>query len=86
MVGRAIKLMVRLVLFLLALVAAIFWLLFFSDRPDNQIDPLTLAGDGSTLNYCELPSTRWQRQIDSRHPEGQHAWMFLRALSATCFA
>ena len=57
MVGRAIKLMVRLALFLLALVAAIFWLLFFSDRPDNQIDPLTLAGDGSALNYCELLPT-----------------------------
>ncbi|MDB3978156.1 hypothetical protein N9395_02030 [Pseudomonadales bacterium] len=32
-----------------------FWLLFFSERPPLEIDPETLAGDGSTLNYCELP-------------------------------
>lgn len=38
-------------LFLLA-----FWALFFSPRPENQTDPATLAGDGSLLNYCELPS------------------------------
>ena len=55
MVGRAIKLMVRLALFSFAVVAVIVWLLFFSDRPENQIDPFTLAGDGSALNYCELP-------------------------------
>ncbi|MGB1737991.1 MAG: hypothetical protein ACPHE1_07605, partial [Pseudomonadales bacterium] len=55
MIGRAIKLVARLALFSLAVVAVMVWLLFFSDRPENQIDPFTLAGDGSTLNYCELP-------------------------------
>jgi len=55
MIGRAIKLIVKLALFSLAVVAVMVWLLFFSDRPENQIDPFTLAGDGSTLNYCELP-------------------------------
>ncbi len=34
---------------------ALFWLAFFSSRPPLTIDPATLAGDGSTLNYCELP-------------------------------
>ena len=38
----------------LLLVSAI-WLAFFSARPPLTIDPATLAGDGSTLNYCELP-------------------------------
>ena len=40
---------------LLLLVAWLFWLGFFSSRPPNTTDPATLAGDGSTLNYCELP-------------------------------
>ena len=26
-----------------------FWLLFFSERPPLEIDPETLAGDGSTV-------------------------------------
>ena len=34
---------------------AAFWGLFFSPRPENQTDPDVLAGDGSLLNYCELP-------------------------------
>ena len=33
----------------------LFWLGYFSPRPPLTIDPATLAGDGSTLNYCELP-------------------------------
>ena len=31
------------------------WLGWFSARPRLTIDPATLAGDGSALNYCELP-------------------------------
>ena len=33
----------------------LFWLAYFSERPPLTIDSATLAGDGSTLNYCELP-------------------------------
>jgi len=33
-----------------------FWLAFFSARPPLTIDPATLAGDGSTINYCALPT------------------------------
>ena len=40
---------------LLVLVAGLFWLAFFSPRPPLMTDPATLAGDGSALNYCELP-------------------------------
>ena len=39
----------------LLLVAALFWLAYFSTRPQLTIDPATLAGDGSQTNYCELP-------------------------------
>ena len=37
------------------LVLAGFWFIYCSPRPPLTIDPGTLAGDGSTINYCELP-------------------------------
>ncbi|MEM7003778.1 MAG: hypothetical protein AAF529_23540 [Pseudomonadota bacterium] len=40
---------------LLGLVLFLVWLGFFSPRPPLTTDPATLAGDGSTLNYCALP-------------------------------
>jgi hypothetical protein len=49
----------RLITFLalatLSLVLFLLWLGFFSSRPPLTIDPATLAGDGSVLDYCELP-------------------------------
>ena len=38
-----------------ALIAFLFWLAFFSQRPPLTTDPETLAGDGSLVNYCALP-------------------------------
>jgi len=32
-----------------------FWLLYVSPRPPLTTDPATLAGDGSLVDYCELP-------------------------------
>lgn len=32
-----------------------FLFMYFSPRPPLTIDPATLAGDGSAVNYCELP-------------------------------
>ena len=43
------------VLFIVALPLALFWLVFFSPRPPLMIDPATLAGDGSAIDYCDLP-------------------------------
>jgi len=40
---------------LIALMIWLGWLGWFSARPPLTIDPATLAGDGSSLNYCELP-------------------------------
>ncbi len=37
------------------LVVLLFLFVFLSPRPPLTTDPATLAGDGSTLNYCELP-------------------------------
>ncbi len=50
-----IKWLLRIIVLLLLLFVAGFWQLFFSSRPPLTTDPATLAGDGSTLNYCELP-------------------------------
>lgn len=49
------KLLLGLLATLILLILAAFWGLFFSPRPENRTDPATLAGDGSLINYCELP-------------------------------
>lgn len=41
------------ILFVLFLAA--FWQLFFSSRPPVTTDSATLAGDGSLIDYCDLP-------------------------------
>ena len=52
--------MLKLLKYLLAvglsLILGLFWLAYLSPRPPLTIDPETLAGDGSVLNYCELPT------------------------------
>lgn len=49
------KWLLRAALLILIVVAALFWLVFFSARPPLTMDPATLAGDGSSLNYCDIP-------------------------------
>ena len=49
------KVILTLLLLTLCLALFLFWLGFFSSRPPLTIDPATLAGDGSALDYCELP-------------------------------
>lgn len=49
------KIAVLTLVALLVLVGIGFALLYFSPRPPLTIDPTTLAGDGSTINYCDLP-------------------------------
>ncbi|MCY3794900.1 MAG: hypothetical protein OXG51_11080 [Gammaproteobacteria bacterium] len=41
--------------FLVAAAAVVFWLALLSPRPPLTTDPATLAGDGSAIDYCELP-------------------------------
>ena len=55
---------------LVAVFLAAFWLLFFSSRPPLNTDPATLAGDGSTLNYCELPVLDASGKMASDIPKG----------------
>jgi len=46
---------ISLVIALPILIGALVWLAFFSPRPPLAIDPATLEGDGSALDYCRLP-------------------------------
>ena len=50
-----IRVFARILMVFVLLIALAFWMLFFSARPPLTTDPLTLAGDGSVLDYCTLP-------------------------------
>ena len=49
------KWFVRTLAIVALLFLAVFWQLFFSARPPLTTDPAVLAGDGSTIDYCDLP-------------------------------
>jgi hypothetical protein len=55
---------------LLVVAALLFWLAFFSPRPPLTTSALTLAGDGSTINYCELPPLDGSGQRAADIPKG----------------
>jgi hypothetical protein len=54
MLRKIWKMLIRTALTLSALVIALFCFVFFSPRPPLSIDPATLIGDGSQINYCSL--------------------------------
>jgi len=64
------KILFRTVMVLVVLVAAAFWMLFFSSRPPLTTDPATLAGDGSVINYCELPVLDGSGKMAADIPKG----------------
>jgi len=49
------KWLIRIGIAVVASFSAAFWQLFFSARPPLTIDPDALAGDGSAIDYCDLP-------------------------------
>ena len=55
---------------LVLLIALAFWILFFSGRPPLTTDPLTLAGDGSVLDYCTLPELDGSGLMAADIPKG----------------
>ncbi|MEM7218677.1 MAG: hypothetical protein AAF515_09950 [Pseudomonadota bacterium] len=57
-------------LILLALLAFAFWLAFFSARPPLTIDPAVLAGDGSTIDYCDLAALDGSGKVAAEIPKG----------------
>ncbi len=52
---KVVRFLTRIAVVLSVFFCVAFWVMFFSERPPLTIDPATLAGDGSKLNYCELP-------------------------------
>lgn len=50
--------------------AGAFWLLFFSARPAVTTDPATLAGDGSTIDYCVQPELDGSGKVAADIPKG----------------
>jgi len=64
------KWLLRIVAVLLLLFLAAFWKLYFSARPPLTTDPATLSGDGSTLNYCELPLLDGSGKMAADIPKG----------------
>ena len=50
-----VKWLLRIAFTLVLLLLALVWLAFFSARPPLTIEPAILAGDGSAINYCDLP-------------------------------
>ena len=60
------KILIRTALAMAVLLLAGVWLAFFTARPPLTTDPATLAGDGSSLNYCELPALdgRGKKAVD----------------------
>ena len=64
------KWVLRMTATLAALFTFGFWLAFFSERPELMTDPAVLAGDGSTINYCELPELDGSGKKASDIPKG----------------
>ena len=52
------------------LIAGLFWLAYLSPRRPLTIEPATLAGDGSRINYYELPVLDGGVLIASDSPKG----------------
>jgi hypothetical protein len=64
------KLLLGLLGTIVLLFVVAFWAVFFSARPENRTDPATLAGDGSVLNYCELPLLDGSGKLAAQIPKG----------------
>ena len=64
------KWLLRILAALALLLGAAFWQLYFSSRPPLTTDPRTLAGDGSTVNYCDLPVLDGQKKPAHEIPKG----------------
>ena len=61
---------IRISLLFAALFLAAFWQLFLSARPPFTTDPATLAGNGSTIDYCDLPPLDGSGKESSEIPKG----------------
>ncbi len=70
MMGKLAKLTAGTLLALMVILLGVFTFVFFSPRPPLTIDPATLEGDGSTLNYCQLPVLDGSGKTAAEIPKG----------------
>ena len=64
------KTIIRTLIGFAVVVMLAFWALFLSPRPPLTTDPATLAGDGSLVNYCELPVLDGSGKMAKDIPKG----------------
>jgi hypothetical protein len=64
------KWFIRIIVAVVALFLAAFWQLYLSARPPLTIDPATLAGDGSTIDDCDLPVLDGSGKMAADIPKG----------------
>ena len=64
------KWLIGIPLVLVAAFLAAFWQLFLSARPPLTTDPAALAGDGSTIDYCDLPVLDGSGKMSGDIPKG----------------
>jgi hypothetical protein len=65
-----LKWLLRIVAALGVFFLAAFYQLFLSSRPPLTTDPATLAGDGSTIDYCDLPVLDGRGKRAAEIPKG----------------
>ena len=70
MIERLIKITAVILLTVVLIGLGGFSFVYFSSRPPLTIDPAVLAGDGSTLNYCDLPELDGSGKMAVDIPKG----------------
>ena len=65
-----VRLLLGAFIALLLMLLSAIWIALFSERPPLKTDPATLAGDGSLLNYCELPVLDGSGKMAVEIPKG----------------
>lgn len=70
MIGKLMKFFFGTVAVILVMGLGVFLFMYFSARPPMTIDPATLAGDGSAVNYCELPVLDGSGKMAADIPKG----------------
>ena len=70
MIRKLMKFFFGTVTVVLVMGLGLFLFMYFSPRPPLTIDPATLAGDGSAVNYCALPALDGSGKVAADIPKG----------------
>lgn len=70
MIWRLLKILTGTLLAIALIGLGGFGFVYFSPRPTLTTDPATLAGDGGTINYCELPELDGSGAMAADIPKG----------------